>query len=53
MAAMAGALGVRLEKVDHYVLNRNARPPGAGDIGRARRIILRASGLAALLAETL
>jgi len=53
MAAMAGALGVRLEKVDHYVLNRNARPPGAGDIRRARRIILRASGLAALLAEAL
>jgi adenosylcobinamide-phosphate synthase len=53
MAAMAGALGVRLEKSDHYVLNSNARLPRAGDIRRARRSILRASGLAAFLAEAM
>jgi adenosylcobinamide-phosphate synthase len=51
MAAMAGALGVRLEKVDHYVLNRNARAPVPRDIRRARKIVLIASGLATLLAE--
>jgi adenosylcobinamide-phosphate synthase len=53
MAAMAGALGVRLEKVDHYVLNGDARPPRAGDVRRARRIVLRASGFATLLAEAM
>ena len=53
MAAMAGALGVRLEKVDHYVLNRDAPPPNAADIRRARRIILAAATLATLVAEAL
>jgi adenosylcobinamide-phosphate synthase len=51
MAAMAGALSVRLEKVDHYVLNTTAHAPNAADIRRARRTILVATGLAALLAE--
>jgi adenosylcobinamide-phosphate synthase len=35
MAAMAGALGVRLEKVGHYTLNPEGRPPGAADLRRA------------------
>ena len=51
MAAMAGALGVRLEKVDHYVLNRPARLPRGTDIRRARKIVMTASMLAALLTE--
>jgi adenosylcobinamide-phosphate synthase len=51
MAAMAGSLGIRLEKVDHYVLNRDARSPRASDIRRARRVVLAAAGLATLIAE--
>lgn len=35
MAAMAGALGLELEKVDHYVLGRGGRAPVAGDIRRS------------------
>jgi adenosylcobinamide-phosphate synthase len=38
MAAMAGALGVRLEKPDHHVLNAAAAAPGAADVARAVRI---------------
>lgn len=53
MAAMAGTLGVRLEKVDHYVLNSAARLPNARDIRRARHIVLAAAGLATVLAEVL
>lgn len=48
MAAMAGALGVRLAKRHHYILNDSARPPCARDIGRARHIVLAASLLAAI-----
>jgi adenosylcobinamide-phosphate synthase len=51
MAAMAGALGVRLAKRDHYILNDNARRPEAADIGRARRIVLAASLLAAVATD--
>lgn len=43
MAALAGALGVRLEKAGHYVLNAAAPTPRTGDIARARRL----TGLAA------
>jgi adenosylcobinamide-phosphate synthase len=39
MAAMAGALGVRLEKVGHYRLGDAARPVEAADIGRAAAIV--------------
>ena len=39
MSAMAGALGVRLEKIGHYTLGRDLRPPRAADIAPARRII--------------
>ncbi|MHB8992292.1 MAG: adenosylcobinamide-phosphate synthase CbiB [Chloroflexota bacterium] len=38
MAAMAGALGLRLEKVDHYVLNDGGRLPRAHDLDVARRV---------------
>ena len=51
MAAMAGALGVRLEKHGHYRLNAPARAPRARDIRRARRIALVASALAALAVD--
>jgi len=51
MAAMAGALGVRLEKHGHYRLNAPARSPRARDIRRARRIVLVGSVLAALATE--
>jgi len=39
MAAAAGALGLRLEKVGHYVLNPEGRSPTAGDLGRAQRLV--------------
>jgi adenosylcobinamide-phosphate synthase len=39
MAAMAGALGVRLEKVGHYRLGDPSRPVEADDIGRAAAIV--------------
>ncbi|MGY2892402.1 adenosylcobinamide-phosphate synthase CbiB [Deinococcus sp. UYEF24] len=35
MSAFAGALGLRLEKRGHYVLNSAGREPDADDIGRA------------------
>ncbi|MCZ2110042.1 MAG: adenosylcobinamide-phosphate synthase CbiB [Dehalococcoidia bacterium] len=54
MAAAAHALGVRLEKLDHHVLNSAARAPGAGDIARARRLLTRSltigAGVTAALA---
>jgi adenosylcobinamide-phosphate synthase len=39
MSAMAGALGVELEKVDHYVLGVGGRLPSANDIRRARLLM--------------
>jgi adenosylcobinamide-phosphate synthase len=42
MAVAAGALGVRLEKAGHYVLNTDAPPPGVCELTRARRLIRRA-----------
>jgi adenosylcobinamide-phosphate synthase len=45
MAAMAGALGVRLEKVGAYALG-DGRIPDSVDIARAQRIVLGAAGLA-------
>jgi adenosylcobinamide-phosphate synthase len=41
MAATAGALRVRLEKVDHYVLGGGNRLPGAADIAAASRLVAR------------
>ncbi len=53
MAAMAGALNVRLEKRGAYVLNAAARCPTAGDIAEARRLVRRAMVLSAMLALVL
>jgi len=41
MAAAAGALGVQLEKVGHYVLGDNERAATAHDIRRAERMVER------------
>ncbi len=46
MSAMAGALDVRLEKVDHYVLNEKGRAPSPTDIRRATKMVSVALGLA-------
>jgi adenosylcobinamide-phosphate synthase len=43
MAAMSGALGVRLVKRDTYALGAELREPTASDIGRARRVVARAA----------
>lgn len=51
IAAMAGALDVRLAKRDHYTLHATGRPPAARDITRCCRIALTASALAALLVD--
>jgi adenosylcobinamide-phosphate synthase len=53
MAAMAGALGVRLEKRGHYLLNEAAPEPGACEIGRARRVALGAAAAGTLGAAAL
>jgi adenosylcobinamide-phosphate synthase len=47
MSAMAGALGVELEKVGHYRLGAGLRPPTPGDIGQAVRLMRIATALAA------
>ncbi|GAC1339733.1 MAG: adenosylcobinamide-phosphate synthase CbiB [Candidatus Dormibacteria bacterium] len=47
MAAMAGALGCRLEKVGHYVLGGSFPVPGAADIRRATRLAETAAALTA------
>jgi adenosylcobinamide-phosphate synthase len=49
MSAMAGALGVELEKIDHYALGKGLRPPKPVDLARAQRMLYFAVGLAALL----
>ncbi len=46
MSAMAGALGIELEKTGHYRLGRGNRKPGVADILRARRIFLVVAGVA-------
>ncbi len=45
MSVMAGALGVRLEKTNAYVLGRDLRSPQAHDITRALRLMTLATGL--------
>jgi adenosylcobinamide-phosphate synthase len=47
MAVAAGALGVRLEKPEHYVLNGQAPPPTPASLGQARRLVATAMALAA------
>lgn len=49
MSAMAGALGVELEKVGSYRLGAGGRKPNHLDIPRAQRIALGAAGLALAL----
>jgi adenosylcobinamide-phosphate synthase len=39
MSAMAGALGVELEKVEHYQLGKGSRHPNVEDLVHARRIL--------------
>jgi adenosylcobinamide-phosphate synthase len=39
MAAIAGALGVRLEKAGHYCLNAQGREPTADDLRRASLVV--------------
>ncbi len=53
MAAIAGALGVRLEKQGHYCLNEDGRYPTAADLRRAGRIVGVALGLASVGASLL
>lgn len=49
MSAMAGALGIELEKVGHYRLGSGQRPPAPADIRRSVRLVRRAAVLALLL----
>ena len=49
MSAMAGALGVELEKVGQYWLGAGGRPPAAKDIGGAVRLMRIATALGAVL----
>jgi adenosylcobinamide-phosphate synthase len=49
MSAMAGALGVELEKIGHYTLGRGLRPSTPADLARARRMLYAAVGFAALV----
>ncbi|HEY4218451.1 MAG TPA: adenosylcobinamide-phosphate synthase CbiB [Gemmatimonadaceae bacterium] len=51
MSAMAGALGVRLTKRGHYVLNAAGAAPGFEDIARCRYITLTAAAIAAVLCD--
>jgi adenosylcobinamide-phosphate synthase len=53
MSAVAGALGVRLEKAGHYRLEGGPDLPGADDVRRARRLVLAAAVLGAALAAGL
>jgi len=49
MSAMAGALGVRLEKSEHYALGADLRPPRPDDIPRAVRLLRTTVAAGALL----
>lgn len=49
MSAMAGALGVRIEKAGLYALNAEGRPADASDLAAASRLV----GLASLLTAAL
>lgn len=53
MSAMAGALGVELEKISHYRLGWGLRQPQAQDIRRAIRLIMVCCGLATVLVAIL
>jgi adenosylcobinamide-phosphate synthase len=47
MSAIAGAVGVQLEKVGHYCINAGGRTPTVADIRRAERVMQGALMLAA------
>jgi adenosylcobinamide-phosphate synthase len=49
MSAMAGALGVRLEKRGVYTINPEGREPRSGDVKRAVAIAYAAGGLYTIL----
>jgi adenosylcobinamide-phosphate synthase len=49
MSAMAGALDLRLEKVEHYCLNEDGRAPQPSDIQRAAKVVSVALGLAVVI----
>ncbi|MGI5834893.1 MAG: adenosylcobinamide-phosphate synthase CbiB [Chloroflexota bacterium] len=51
MAATAGALGLRLEKVGHYTLNESGRTPVVSDLKRSRHLV--GAGLAVAMAGIL
>lgn len=53
MAAMAGALNVRLTKRGHYALHSRARDARPADIARCCSIVFAASGLAAVTVDAL
>lgn len=53
MAAMAGALGVRLEKAGHYVLGAGLRAPMPADITRSIRIMKWVAAFGLMLAFVL
>lgn len=50
MAAMAGALGVRLEKPGHYVLNLGAPDPGPREVSASVRVTWWVAALCLMLA---
>lgn len=45
MSAMAGVLGVELEKVGQYQLGKGLPKPQPSDIGRAKRVLMLATGI--------
>jgi adenosylcobinamide-phosphate synthase len=49
MSAMAGALGVELEKTGHYTLGKGLRLPTPADLARARRLLYFSITFAAFL----
>ncbi len=49
MSAMAGALGVELEKTGYYRLGAGGRKPETGDIRRARRVMFIAAALGTIM----
>jgi cobalamin biosynthesis protein CobD/CbiB len=49
MSAAAGALGIQLEKIDHYQLGDPERPATADDIRRAENMVWCVGGLMILL----
>jgi adenosylcobinamide-phosphate synthase len=53
MAAMAGALGVKLEKAGHYVLGVGLNPPTPADITKSIRIMKWVAVFSALIAFVL